>query len=82
MILSWNETNFADEDAGMTKRKTTAEQASDADSTEVDSYLEWDKVNPAEKKLLLEEDTVYAEDLVQLGLSWQDFRNLVVRKNS
>ena len=52
------------------------------ESIDVDSALQWDRSDPGERELLLEEDTIYAEDLVHLGLGWQDFGNLVVRKRS
>ena len=53
-----------------------------AETMDMDSLLQWQQSETGDRKLLLEEDTIYSEDLVQLGLGWQDFAKLVVRTRS
>lgn len=53
----------------------------ETDDGERDEFLEWERVG-GERKLLIEDESVYAEDLVNLGIAWQEFASLVVRKRS
>ena len=60
----------------------TSGKPPDAGTMDAERFLEREKAEPGDTRLLLEEDTVYAEDLVRLGLGWQDFRSLVIRARS
>lgn len=82
MYTNSDQDNLVREDASMTDKFATPKNRSAAETMSADAYLEWERVDPEETRLLLEEDTVYAEDLVRLGLSWQDFRSLVIRSRS
>ncbi len=66
----------------MTDKSAPTGNLPDPNTMDTDHLLEWDRTSPGETRLLLEEDTVYTEDLVRLGLGWQDFSSLVVRAQS
>ena len=77
-----NYARLAQENAGMNRKKELPRDTEITDQKALDRYLEWDQIPASERMLLIEDEAVYAEDLVQLGLSWQDFRTLVVRVKS
>lgn len=77
-----NHARLAEESEGMSMKTELPKDAQISEPKALDRYLEWDEIPQGERMLLIEDETVYAEDLVHLGLSWQDFHTLVVRVKS
>ncbi len=77
-----NHARLGQENAGMNRKRDLPQDTEIKDQKALDRYLDWDQIPESERMLLIEDESVYAEDLVQLGLSWQDFRTLVVRVKS
>lgn len=70
----------------MSNKEKRSQDIVNADTADAGAYLAWDSVpdrgRGAERILLIQDESIYAEDLVKLGIAWQEFSSLVVRRRS